>query len=426
MKKLAIIAMVCMLFPVIILGLSCTGLSGGDIGSVSSPLAVFASEEKAYEYQYVGTEMGVPWDMAMLADGIYAYAAEKGNIEDCNALLTSLQFCILLEDELIPVIPEEPETEETEPTASPSPSPEPSASPAPEEGEEQEVEWISQKVYYYTGQEEILKYIGAKTDDFAYTDVNGFMAAINKVAEEKSTEEIMYKATLIGNPDYEDVLKNLVGLDDKNTEWVLELYDCNYLAKMYGFNYDFANIELPEIVQGEVTRQQLAEVAITLINHPYLMGGKSSQAGPPTGALDCSGYVDWVYVQCFGVGASNGSIPEGVAVSGTAQQWYASTEIEEDELKVGDLGFLRNPATMREGQVNHVGIYIGTYNGKTYWIHCGGRMYGTKDSPSGRVGISTASGFNNYNPVDDTTFNPMMASCRFRYFRRPQFAFIGD
>lgn len=405
MKKVAVIALACMAFPIIVLGLCCSGLSGGDIGSVSSPLAVFASEEKAYEYQYIGTELGVPWDMAMLADGIHAYAAGEGNIEDYNPLLTSLQFCILLEEEMTP------EYQETDVSDGDGAA---------------EVEWITQKISYFTGQQEILAYIGEHIENLDYRDVNTVVTAINDTAKEKSTEEVRYTATLISNPDYEDVLRSFIGLDEKNTEWVFELYDCNYLAKMYGIDYDYSDIVLPDIVQGEVTRQQLAEVAISLLGHPYLMGGKSSQAGAPTGPLDCSGYVDWVYVQCFGVGASTGNVPEGVAVAGTAQQWYGSEPIREEDLKVGDLGFLRNPATMGSGQVNHVGIYIGSYNGKSYWIHCGGRAYGTDELPKGRVGISTKTGSNSYNPVTGTNFEPAMKACGFKYFRRPRFSFIGD
>lgn len=404
MKKFAVIAMLCMAFPVIILGLCCTGLSSGDIGSVSSPLAVFASEEKAYEYQYVGTELGIPWDMVMLADGIYAYASGDGNIEDYNPLHTALQFCILLEEEMVP------------------------APDADVSGGDGEREWITQKTRYYAGQMEILAYIGTYIENMDYRDVNSMVTAINDAAEGMSTDDKRYRVTLIANPDYEDVLRNYVGLDEKNTKWVFELYESNYLAKMYGVDYDYTDIVLPDIVQGDVTRQQLAEMAVSLLGHPYLMGGKSSQTGPPTGPLDCSGYVDWVYIQCFGVGAANGStfIPEGVAVSGTAQQWYASEQIKEEELKVGDLGFLRNPATMSSGQVNHVGIYIGSYNGKTYWIHCGGKVYGTEALPNGRVGISTKTGMNSYNPVLGNTFEPAMNSCNFRYFRRPRFAFAGE
>ena len=435
MKKAVIVGLITMVFPVLLLGLCISGLGGGGVGSVASPLMVFASEEQAYRYQYIGTELGVPWDIALLADGIHAQSLGLSDMEEYNPLLTSLQFCILLEDEMIPVVPEAPEGEEgeqAEEAGETEAAGESEGETAEESGEDageeaaEETEWVSQAVCYYTGQEEILEYAGLSIDELTYKDVNSMMEAINAAAEEKSTSEIKYTATLIANPDYEVVLREFIGLDDENIQNVMELYNSNYMAAMYGYSYHFPDIVLPDIVQGEVTRQELALVAISLINHPYLMGGKSSQTGPPTGPLDCSGFVDWVYVQCFGVGASNGKVPEGVAVAGTAQQWYASEEITADELKVGDLGFLYDPAAMRSGQVNHVGIYIGTYNNKTYWIHCGGRYFGTADAPKGRVGISTATGSNSYNPVDGTSFSPSMHGCNFRFFRRPRFEFLGD
>ena len=423
MKKAVIAGLITMVFPVLLIGICFAGFGGGEVGSISSPLMVFASEEQAYRYQYIGTELGVPWDIALLADGIHAQSLGLSDMEEYNPLLTSLQFCILLEDEMIPVVPEVPEGEEEE--AGETEAAEESGEDAEDEAAE-EIEWVSQAVYYYTGQEEILEYAGLSIDELTYRDVNSMMEAINAAAEEKSTNKIKYTATLIANPDYEVVLREFIGLDDENIQNVMELYNSNYMAAMYGYSYHFPDIVLPDIVQGEVTRQELALVAISLINHPYLMGGKSSQTGPPTGPLDCSGFVDWVYVQCFGVGASNGKVPEGVAVAGTAQQWYASEEITADELKVGDLGFLYDPAAMRSGQINHVGIYIGTYNNKTYWIHCGGKYFGTADAPKGRVGISTATGSNSYNPVDGTSFSPSMHGCNFRFFRRPRFEFLGD
>ena len=435
MKKAVIVGLITMVFPVLLIGICFAGFGGGEVGSISSPLMVFASEEQAYRYQYIGTELGVPWDIAILADGLHAQSLGLSDMEEYNPLLTSLQFCILLEDEMVPVVPEAPEgeeeaqaAEETEAAGESEGETEEAEGTEAEEGaaEEpvEEIEWVSQGVRYYTGQEEILEYAGLSIDELTYRDVNGMMEALNAIATEKSTDEIKYEVTLIANPDYEGVLRDFIGLDEENIQNVMELYSSNYMAAMYGYSYHFPDIVLPDIVQGEVTRQELALVAISLINHPYLMGGKSSQTGPPAGPLDCSGFVDWVYVQCFGVGASSGKVPEGVAVAGTAQQWYASEEITADELKVGD--FLYDPAAMSSGKVNHVGIYIGTYNNKTYWIHCGGRYYGTPDAPKGRVGISTTTGSNSYNPVDGTSFSPSMHGCNFRFFRRPRFEFLGE
>lgn len=474
---------------------------GGGGQTATTPVTAFATEEEAYAYQYIGAELGVPWDIALLVDGISAHAEEKKDLSDYNPMLTSLQFCILQEEEFIAVeIPATPEPTATpEPPVSPAPTatPEPSVSPAPSatpeptsvprpsrspkpeltprpsyapilfaskrrakaHGEptmtgtavtpapsaalgasatpetsappaatpEPEIIWVSNKVTTYTGTTEILEYIDVQ--DIDYRDATTVVNKINDTAAAKSTDKTKYEVRLLVNPDFESVLLKLIGLSESNTKSVLELYDSNYLAALYGYTSVFGDIVLPDIVQGNVSRADLAAVAISLINHPYLLGGKSSAVGAPTGPLDCSGYVDWVYMQCFGVTIGNGTVPEGVAVSGTAIQWYASEEIKASELRVGDLGFMKDPALMKAGQINHVGIYLGSYNGNTYWIHCGGRAYGTEASPSGRVGISVVSGvsgMNNFNPVDGSTFEPAMKGCRFRFFRRPRFTFTDD
>lgn len=418
MKKMMLVLLCFLAVLIMFTGMSCAGLGGGDMGSLSSPVTVFASEEKAWEYQYVGTELGVPWDLMMLADGIYAYANDQGNIEDVNPLWAGLQFCILVEEKQ-----ERVETaEDGESTVSDASSVSDGSAEATQEAEE----WVTVKTKEYIGEFQILGYYGEIIDWLEYKDVNSVITAINEEAERKSSDKVRYVANLVANPDLYEVLRDYICLDEKNIEWFMSLYEVNYMAKMYGFDYDFGPVQLPEVVVGEATRQDLAKVAVSLLNHPYMMGGKSSQKGQPQGPLDCSGFVDWVYIQCFGQGVSNGTLPEGVAVAGTALQWYACEEITEEELKVGDLGFLRNPATMLAGEINHVGIYIGTIDGESYWVHCGGKKFATASLSNGRVGISKTDGVNNYNPVTDEYFSPGMKQCAFKYFRRPQFQFAGD
>lgn len=411
------------------------GVIGGDEGSgsgASAPIMLLATEEEAYSYQYVGTELGAPWDIVLLADAIQAYDEGAGGMEDYNPLITALEFCVLMEKKYIAVPVEEPEeTEESDIEDDENSDDSEDSSEDGENGEEvtqekkePEMEWELEKTVYYTGTEEILEYIDATENELTYEDSSRLVSMFNDVAESKSDSDTKYEVVMMNNSDYEDVLRNRIGIEEEHVGYIMELYESNYLTLLYGFTIRYDNIVLPDIVQGDCTRQDLANVAISIINHPYMMGGKSSSVGVPTGPLDCSGYVDWVYIQCFGVGVSGGSIPEGVAVSGTAQMWYACEAISSSELRVGDLGFVNDPATMRSGQVNHVGIYIGSYGGKQYWIHCGGSAYGTEDSPSGRVGISLSSGTNSFNPVTDSMFEPAMKGCRFRYYRRPQFEFV--
>lgn len=443
MKKWAILGMLCLLLPVVMVIICLLVMMSGGAGSVSSPLIAFATPEQAYRYQYIASELGVPWDVSMLADGIHAYENGEADIADYDPLMTALQFCILQEQVYEAVI-EEPEDADQMPPQEQGADGQmlqgADGQAADAQGQqtsraEPKITWELMETKLYTGFDGILEYMEMDSSSFkfAYGEVNELLTEINEIAREKTEDskgEYRYEVTLLNNPDYSKVLSDLILLSEKNIEYVMEVYESKYLCLLYGYDStDFTKleVELPELVVGNVTREQLAQVAVSLLGHPYWLGGKSSHEGPPDGPLDCSGYVDWVYMQCFGVTVGNGgggTIPSGIAVSGTGIQWYACDPIDKEELQIGDLGFLRDPAEVKTGQYNHVGIYLGNAGGKDYWIHCGGSSYGTDVSPTGRVGISTSAGSNSYNPIDGTSFAPAMKSVRFNYFRRPRFEFM--
>ncbi|MGN0327244.1 MAG: C40 family peptidase [Lachnospiraceae bacterium] len=404
------------------------GLSGGGFigvlllllllvsaGDAAAPVEIPATREDAYPYQYIGTELGIAWDMSMLCDAIRASLEGKG-IAAYNPLLTSLQFCTMTET--LYVCQDVSGNNIMESSVS-----------------ENEAVWVELADAEWDGTSNILSYMGITESDVTDDDVSGFIMDMYGVAAEKSetyTERcgysVKYEVVLTENPEYMMVLTQYIGIPEGEAYTILQLHDSLYLYYLYDYYIDVSNIgvNLPEVVTGSVSRMDLARVAVSIINWPYQMGGKSPGMGPPSGALDCSGYVDWVYYQCFGTSITAGSngVPEGISVAGTALIWYACTEIEEADLQVGDLGFVRDPASMAAGEVNHVGIYIGQINGCNAFIHCGGRAYGTPSRASGRVGISISEGSNIRNPVTERVFAPAMPSCTFSYFRRPQFEFV--
>ena len=409
------------LIPLLIAALLCpllllfliVGTAGG--GTMAEPVIPFMTQEKAETYQYVGSELGIPWDITALVDAIRASEERQGNIEDENPLLTALEFCNLVElrYEWVEDEAEEGE-EETQPGG--------------------HWEYAGQETY--TACDAILSYIGAGRDDFAYTEASALVTALQEQAEKKSDSTRKFEITLTANSDYTAVLRDYIGLKEGDIDDVLALYDAHYLAYVYGYITDEdagiiedSTVDVPYIdPENGVTREELARVAASLMNWPYLLGGKSAAVGKPTGPLDCSGYVDWVYIQCFGAGisAGGGRIPGGVAVSGTAIQYYSCDAISESELKVGDLGFMKEPRDVQAGGYNHVGIYVGEIDGQHAWIHCGGSSFGYDDRPRGRVGISKSSGSNSKNNILGGTFSPPMKGCNFRYFRRPRFVFLDD
>lgn len=369
----------------------------------SQPIPVPATEQKAFEYQYACTELGAPWDLVMLSDVVRTYEAGEGDIEDFNPIITGLEFCRLREEKYKLV------THENDDGTTDS-------------------EWELQSVAYYEAADAILTYAGQSRLTVTYRSAEQLLISLQAAAQAKSIGDIKYEVALENYPEaqYEDVLDRFIGLKEKDREGVVELYEARYLPQLYGYDEHVPTDsvwaggagEMPEIVVGDVTRQELLEVADSLMNWPYLLGGKSARQGAPAGPLDCSGYVDWVYYQCFGRTVAGGG--------GTTSQWYASDEIRESELKPGDLGFYRLPKEVGNGVYNHVGIYIGEIGGQHAWIHCGGSSYGYAERPKGRVGISVDSGSNNADPILGGTFSPPMKGCRFKYYRRPRFQFAGE
>lgn len=380
------------------------GLVGGTADQ-SAPIKPPATEEQTYSYKYIGSELGTPWDIVLLSDAILADQKGEDSIEEYNPLLTSLQFCIIKE-KLYEWI------ESTVDTGGKDSS-----------GNAITVtsgEWVYKTTKYYYAKDEILQYLGYTEENITYKEAANLVTDINNAAESKSNQGVKYEASLMVNNNYEDVLRKYIKLNEDNIENVMELYNSKYLIYLYGYDEGTSdlNIKLPELVKGKVTRMELVQVAASLMNYPYLFGGKSPSKGAPNSALDCSGFVDWVYIQCFGKSFAGG----------TEAIFYSCKEIDEKDLKIGDLGFYRDPAQMSAGDINHVGIYVGKINGKDVFIHCGGSYFGYKDRPKGRVGISiNQSGTSNtYNNITGGNFSPAMKGTEFKFFRRPQYQFTDD
>jgi len=380
-------------------------------GEMAEPVEIPATREEAYAYQYIGTELGIAWDMSMLCDAIRATTEGKSSISSYNPLVTSLQFVTMTEELYINNV-----TYDVSGNAIDN--------------------WVLSTTMERNGANQILEYIDKVPSDLATNEPSSLITELNTKAEEKSATYseaygygVKYVLTFTENTDYMGVLTLYAGIPTDKAYIVTELHDSLYLYYLYDFLVCMDGIDevtLPTVTVGNVTRQDLANVATSIIGWPYLMGGKSPGVGSPIGPLDCSGYVDWVYFQCFGQSITTGSngVPDGVSIAGTALMWYACEPIEESALKVGDLGFISDPATMADGDINHVGIYIGEINGNHAFIHCGGSYYGSVTCPTGRVGISISACSNNYNPVDGSYYLPTMKKCTFNYFRRPMFTFM--
>lgn len=405
-RSVGIICAVFLPFALVLVLLGAFTLVASPSSAAVTPIPPPCTEEKALEYKTICLDLGVPYDMPMMADFFssqkYSASGFKANIEDVPVILSALQFCYV--DEAVYSYMLVGYDDEGHPI----------------------YKWVHTGDNRYDGLAGVMGYIGRNRSDTTVT-IDQIFDKIKKTADAKFVPQVVkYKAHLdsVTEAEYLKILKKYwSGLSQEDLSTIDVMHQEKYLPQMYGEyagSTENLKVTLPPVTVGSATRADLIRVATSIINWPYEWGGKSTSKGKPHGGLDCSGYIDWVYYQCFGTGVG----------SGTAGQFYRCEEISESELMIGDLGFYYRPETVgdnREHPFNHVGIYVGEISGQPAFIHCGGSSFGTTASPTGRVGISinVRGKANSFNPLGGT-FSPPMQSTSFQYFRRPQFSFAGE
>lgn len=131
-------------------------------------------------------------------------------------------------------------------------------------------------------------------------------------------------------------------------------------------SYEECAAMLPDNLSSD--RRTIVMNALALLGKvPYEWGGKPSKAGYDSSwwsfdssgqqkGLDCSGFVQWVFMTSDYPSEVTGKI------YGTASINKNLVSISESQLQPGDIGLLNNTSSSQ----NHTGIYLG--NG--LWIHC--------------------------------------------------------
>lgn len=293
---------------------------------------------------------------------------------------------------------------------------------------------MTQARYDYQWVEDIESDSSGGTYTYIYEEVSN----INKYGQE-GERLALYLASKGFDPDTLEEGYNFV-LNFYNTYENKDHVYSDYAGKNHLFDYETIFYSLPEmdyyktlkIKSTERTRENLVEIAESIIGLPYFWGGKYENFGPnpewgnptlvtspgnrnsgkvlPLG-LDCSGFVDWVYYQLVGETLS------GMAGGGgAAAQYVVCKPIDVEELRTGDLGFYANPYE-NGGLALHVGIYIGNdADGTPLFIHAGG--YGYRDSrhPEGQVIVSRLG--------NDEHFTYGVRNVEFKYFGRTPVEFI--
>lgn len=110
------------------------------------------------------------------------------------------------------------------------------------------------------------------------------------------------------------------------------------------YSFDYTNMSVEEISS---MRQNFINYSLTLIGIPYIWGSENPSVG-----FDCSSFVRY--------SAKNGI---NIDLPRTAQEQYNNVlKIPISECEPGDLLFFRG-----YGKINHVGIYLGKYEGNGYF-----------------------------------------------------------
>lgn len=271
--------------PLLVVVLLLFSLGGGsEAGAsilMSSPLFLYVDEEQAARYQEICVQKQIPWDLVILLDGMDAYNQNKKNLDKYNPLLTALEFCCIEETEYeIQEVEEgseeallyervtdgeqagegtleetglellayrEPEAYDPEGPSPATPEPEepgnqeepeatPEASPEPtEEPEEPEMikVWVPLETRLYTGLKEILDYVEVKEKDVSWKTWDSLEEDIARAAEKKSSPETRFEAGILTRETA--ARREIPGeiLAPEDAEYVLEVWDSDYLSDMY-------------------------------------------------------------------------------------------------------------------------------------------------------------------------------------------------
>lgn len=178
-------------------------LMGG--GGTVDPVGPLATDDVTIAYAKTCSKLHTPWEVVMLTDAIYAQREGADGIENVNPLLTALQFSRMT------VSMNELEISVDEET-----------------GEEIQ-SWRVAKTATYTGRDEILAALSLADEDLDGLDADTFLAKMERILSDRSTEDRRYTGDILGNYDLSSVLEQYTNLTDEERPAVLDLYGSGYL-----------------------------------------------------------------------------------------------------------------------------------------------------------------------------------------------------
>ncbi|MDO4533306.1 MAG: NlpC/P60 family protein, partial [Coriobacteriia bacterium] len=152
-----------------------------------------------------------------------------------------------------------------------------------------------------------------------------------------------YKVWKENAKTYEDAAKALQGTYATSTVYadticaVIDAYDLTRFDEPLEFTIKGKNADGEKLTMNDYA--QLQANAVSFLGTPYVWGGTNPDEG-----FDCSGFVQYLYKQTFGI-----SLPRT-----TYTQQYEGKEVAFDDLQMGDLLFFDEG-----GSTEHVAMYLG-------------------------------------------------------------------
>lgn len=233
-----------------------------------------------------------------------------------------------------------------------------------------------------------------------YCDKN---AAAGGHSESESQEEVDYDAIIEkyakvvahgqtrGSNDIETYGKYKYS-DQKFYQKVFENYKCSGGGSIeYGALPDDMKSILQQCMKtwdSRVTKERRAIIqnGVLLYGVTYSMESRNSPSLENPQYLDCSSFVGQCYWRAGVLGQETAYWTTGSFASEFSQ-------IDESQLIPGDIAQISwNPGG--SGGSEHIGIYIGTVNGRKYYIHCaGGYTDGIYHAPGKGIKVNDYSGF---------------------------------
>lgn len=242
-----------MLFMVVVL--ACVSASSP---AAAIPLQPPATEEKMRQYAEYASQLGVPWDIALITDAIIAFDAGLPGIEDRNPLDTVLNFSIIQEEEWHWEIVGW-ETDE-------------------DGGEYPIYDWVFSHINTYYGKDAVMSYAGWRTIDLNHTPQKLF-DDVAAAADAKSGYWVMYKPYFSVDTGYPAILKDKLQLTEENIQKIMDLYNAGYADQWLS----------PELLAQ--IQQMLTDFGLRQLN----TGGEVPAAGSLDGLVYRDGETDVVY-----------------------------------------------------------------------------------------------------------------------------------